>query len=134
MGAKSAQAADAAKATQQVQQTEGVKKAQSVQHVENVQKSEKAQLKRIKRDTTVNEKPGLDKTTQGLANLLEDIEKGQGVMDKLIKAASRGRDFSNSELISLQAGMYKYTQELELTGKVVEKATSGLKDTLKTQV
>ncbi len=30
--------------------------------------------------------------------------------------------------------MYKYTQELELTGKVVEKATSGLKDTLKTQV
>jgi hypothetical protein len=41
---------------------------------------------------------------------------------------------SNSEMLSLQAGMYKYTQELELTGKVVEKATSGLKDTLKTQV
>ena len=36
--------------------------------------------------------------------------------------------------MALQAGMYKYTQELELTGKVVEKATSGLKDTLKTQV
>jgi hypothetical protein len=45
-----------------------------------------------------------------------------------------GKNFSNSELIALQAGMYKYTQELELTGKVVEKATSGLKDTLKTQV
>ena len=30
--------------------------------------------------------------------------------------------------------MFKYTQELALTGKVVEKATTGLKDTLKTQV
>ena len=45
-----------------------------------------------------------------------------------------GKNFSNSELLSLQAGMYKYSQELELTSKVVEKATSGLKDTLKTQV
>ena len=36
---------------------------------------------------------------------------------------------SNAELLSLQAGMYKYTQELDLTSKVVEKATSGLKDT-----
>ena len=34
----------------------------------------------------------------------------------------------------MQAGMYKYTQELDLVSKVVEKATSGLKDTLKTQV
>ena len=41
---------------------------------------------------------------------------------------------SNQELLSMQAGMYKYTQELDLVSKVVEKATSGLKDTLKTQV
>ena len=40
----------------------------------------------------------------------------------------------SSELLSLQAGMYKYSQELDLTSKIVEKATSGLKDTLKTQV
>jgi hypothetical protein len=87
----------------------------------------------VKRETTVN-KSDFSKTTEGLAKLLEDIEKGEGVMNKLIKSASSGKSFSNAELIALQAGMYKYTQELELTGKVVEKATSGLKDTLKTQV
>jgi len=66
--------------------------------------------------------------------LMGDIEKGQGVMDRLINEGLSGRQFGNAELLALQAGMYKYTQELELTGKVVEKATSGLKDTLKTQV
>ena len=66
--------------------------------------------------------------------MMGDIEKGQGVMDRLISEGLSGRNFQNSELLALQAGMYKYTQELELTGKVVEKATSGLKDTLKTQV
>jgi len=30
--------------------------------------------------------------------------------------------------------MYKYTLELDLTSKVVEKATSGIKDVVKTQV
>ena len=32
------------------------------------------------------------------------------------------------------AGVYRFTQELELTGKVVEKATSGIKQTMNTQV
>jgi len=66
--------------------------------------------------------------------MMSNIEKGQGVMDRLISQGLSGRHFNNSELLALQAGMYKYTQELELTGKVVEKATTGLKDTLKTQV
>lgn len=66
--------------------------------------------------------------------MMSNIEKGQGVMDRLISEGLSGRHFNNSELLALQAGMYKYTQELELTGKVVEKATTGLKDTLKTQV
>lgn len=66
--------------------------------------------------------------------MMGEIEKGQGVLDQLIKMGASGKNFSNGELISMQAMVYKYSQELELTGKVVEKATSGLKDTLKTQV
>jgi hypothetical protein len=69
-----------------------------------------------------------------LTSIMGGIEKGQGLMDKLISGGISGKQFSSSELLALQAGMYKYTQELELTGKVVEKATTGLKDTLKTQV
>ena len=37
-------------------------------------------------------------------------------------------------LLGLQAKVSQYSLELDLTGKVVEKATNGLKDTLRTQV
>ncbi len=74
------------------------------------------------------------KATDAMMKMMADLEKGQGVLDKLISGGLSGKEFSSSELLALQAGMYKYTQELELTGKVVEKATTGLKDTLKTQV
>ena len=44
-----------------------------------------------------------------------------------------GKEFA-VELLAIQAGVYKFSQELELTSKVVEKATSGVKQTLQTQV
>jgi hypothetical protein len=62
------------------------------------------------------------------------MEQNQQSIDKLINGGMSGKTFTNQEMLSLQAGMYKYSQELDLTSKVVEKATTGLKDTLKTQV
>lgn len=82
----------------------------------------------------VTHKAEVSKGTQTMMGLFSNIEKGQAQMDKLINGALNGKNFSNHELLGLQASMYKYSQELELTSKVVEKATSGLKDTLKTQV
>jgi hypothetical protein len=71
-------------------------------------------------------------------NLVEQVvgglEQGQLQLDRLIQAGASGQRFSNAELLSLQASLYKYTLELDLTGKVVEKATTGLRDVLKTQV
>ena len=55
-------------------------------------------------------------------------------MDKIIKLATSGRTFNPTELLAIQAGVYKFSQELELTSKVVEKATDGVKQTLQTQV
>ena len=82
----------------------------------------------------MSQKSQVSQSVRTMTSLLADMEKGQSVMDKLINAGVSGKNFSSSELLALQAGMYKYTQELELTGKVVEKATTGLKDTLKNQV
>ena len=59
---------------------------------------------------------------------------GRAIATAFIEAGASGKKFSNAEMLSLQASMYKYTQELDLTSKVVEKATSGLKDVVKTQV
>jgi hypothetical protein len=69
-----------------------------------------------------------------VTSVVTSLEKGQINLEKLINSGMSGKHFSNGELLSLQASMYKYTQELDLTSKVVEKATSGLKDVVKTQV
>ena len=48
--------------------------------------------------------------------------------------ATSGKTFSNQQLLAVQASVYKFSQELEMTSKVVEKATSGVKQTMQTQV
>lgn len=69
-----------------------------------------------------------------VSNMVRELEHGQRVLDRLIQAAGNGKQFTHAELLSLQASMYRYTQELDLVSRVVEKGTSGLKDVLKTQV
>jgi hypothetical protein len=41
--------------------------------------------------------------------------------------------FSQEELIAIQAGVYRYTQELELASKLVDKASGAVKTTLQSQ-
>jgi hypothetical protein len=82
----------------------------------------------------VTAKTETNKTIAAMSSMVAEMEKGQGLLDKLIQGGLKGVKFNNTQLLSLQAGMYKYTQELDLTGKVVDKATTGLKETLKTQV
>lgn len=73
-------------------------------------------------------------TVSMVTKMVDDLERGQGVMEQILSEGLSGKEFSSSELIALQAGIYRYSQELDLTAKVVEKATTGLKDTLRTQV
>lgn len=131
-------APDAVAATQQVQQTAPTEKASWNKLKLSVENEKffsfKGERPAVKPTDPVAQKSEVSKSTQVMAHLLSDIERGQEVMDKLINAGLSGQDLSQAELLSLQASVYKYTQELELTGKVVEKATTGLKDTLKTQV
>jgi len=69
-----------------------------------------------------------------LTKVLNSVMSGQDKMSKIIKLATSGRSFTPTELLAVQAGVYKFSQELELTSKVVEKATDGVKQTLQTQV
>jgi hypothetical protein len=135
--AEHAQKAQAIQQTHQVQQTK---------QVSQVAKLDKAAVAKVDDNIKIDQKmtgKGMDPVSQKsevnkgssvLMGTVAEIEKGGVSIDKLINGGFQGKTFSNSELLSLQAGMYKYTQELDLCSKVVEKATSGLKDTLKTQV
>lgn len=136
-----AQKADQAQQVGAAGQVNKAQQVQQTQKVSEVSKTEKAALNKIRPDAVtakaadpVQASGETSKMVDHMAKMMTDLEKGQGIMDTLINKGLSGKQISNSQLLALQAGMYKYTQELELTGKVVEKATSGLKDTLKTQV
>ncbi|MDE0882625.1 MAG: ATP-dependent helicase HrpB [Myxococcota bacterium] len=114
-----------------------VESVQGMDIVAEAQKADTARLNQVKdliasRGAKVNA-PG-KAADGGLEKLFGGVMDGQGKLDKIIKLATSGRSFSPTELIAVQAGVYKFSQELELTSKVVEKATSGIKQTLQTQV
>lgn len=124
-----------------VQQAQQVQKLDQLKHVDQVQKMDKSGLNKLDKNVTgkgmdpVAQKTEVSKSSSMMSSMMANLEKGQAHIDKLINGGiSGGKSMSNQELLSMQAGMYKYTQELDLVSKVVEKATSGLKDTLKTQV
>lgn len=123
-----------------VQHAQQVQKLDQAKQIDQVQKTDKANLAKLDKNVTgkgmepVAQKAEVSKSTSMMSNMVASLEKGQVNIDKLINGGLQGKSMSNQELLQMQAGMYKYTQELDLCSKVVEKATSGLKDTLKTQV
>jgi flagellar hook-basal body complex protein FliE len=68
------------------------------------------------------------------AQALDQVTAAQQRLDQVLKLAQSGKSFTPAELIALQANVYRASQELDLAGKVVEKATSGVKQILQTQV
>lgn len=66
--------------------------------------------------------------------VVKELMAGQNKLEDLMKVAVSGQKLSNQEMIGIQAGVYMYSQQMELTSKVIEKATSGIKQTMNTQV
>lgn len=68
------------------------------------------------------------------AKVLDQVNQAQNRMEQILRMADSGKSFSPAELLSLQTHVYRASQELDLAGKVVEKATGGVKQVLQTQV
>ncbi len=71
---------------------------------------------------------------QSAERLLDRVGAAQRRMEEVLDLARSGKSFSPAELLALQADVYRASQQLDLAGKVVEKATSGVKQVLQTQV
>ncbi len=71
---------------------------------------------------------------QNAVQVLDQVSQAQKRMDQVLALAQSGKNFSPAELLALQTNMYRASQELDLAGKVVEKATGGVKQILQTQV
>lgn len=130
----------------QVQQAHQVKDVQQVQEAQKATETTKAVDVLKTAQTNAVNKPddvrlgvktvdsAADAKQGGFKTLLNQIVNGQNKLDDIIKLSLSGKKFDAQELLAIQASVHKFSQELELTSKVVEKATSGVKQTMQTQV
>lgn len=128
-----------------VNNTQDVQKTQQVMEVQKPSEVTKASnvLQTARADATSGVDKSLDvKTVEGAKDVkktgfkkvLDQMMGTQNKLDDIIKMSLSGKKFSQQQLLAIQASVYKFSQELELTSKVVEKATSGVKQTMQTQV
>lgn len=67
-----------------------------------------------------------------LADAARHLDAGRRQVDGALVRARRG-DLSPEQLLAIQAGVYRYTQEVELASKVVDRVTNGVKTVLQSQ-
>ena len=123
-------------AMQQSQAVQPTSRAQFIQPTHNVNQAQnvllQAKLTATSPATRVGEAAAAQRSR--MAQMLDQLVSGQDKMSQIMKLALSGRQFNSQELLAMQAGVYRFSQELDLTGKVIEKATSGIKQTMNTQV
>jgi hypothetical protein len=119
--------------------------ANEAQNLSKVQEASKAQstiqaaaANKMNANLGVNtsQKVGeVGKANKGMfGGVVKELMAGQNKMEDLMKVAMSGQKLSNQEMLGIQAGVYMFSQQMELTSKVIEKATSGIKQTLNTQL
>lgn len=134
--------ADSAQATSQVNKTQAAQatqQAQKANHATQVERAGKVdemkQANAARREAPVQQKAQIDKARNQVEQMLTQIENRNAAMGEFVNNAISGKiKLNQQQLLGLQAKVSEYSLELDLTGKVVEKATNGLKDTLRTQV
>lgn len=68
-----------------------------------------------------------------LRGLGREVDRGEGIMQRALGGARRAGDLSNLELLSLQAGVYRYVEAVDLSAKLVDRASNGVKTVLQGQ-
>jgi hypothetical protein len=137
MQQKSNKGSEASGPNQAFQQAmEGTKSVQPAANVQQTHSATRVLMQAKDIAASPSTRVGEAATTQRsrMADMLEKLVGGQDKMSSIMKLALSGRQFNSQELLAMQAGVYRFSQELDLTGKVVEKATSGIKQTMNTQV
>jgi len=66
-----------------------------------------------------------------LRGLGKEVDRGERVVRRAIDHG--GAELGSGELLALQAGVYRYSEAVDLSAKLVDRATSGLKTVLQNQ-
>ncbi len=68
-----------------------------------------------------------------LERLGREVDRGEVLVHRVSSGATAGKDLGNVELLSLQAGVYRYSEAVDLSAKLVDRATSGVKTVIQGQ-
>ena len=66
-----------------------------------------------------------------LRSLGREVDHGEKVVRRAVDGG--GKDLSSGELLALQAGVYRYSEAVDLSAKLIDRATSGVKTVLQGQ-
>jgi hypothetical protein len=69
-----------------------------------------------------------------LRDMVDGIGASETRIDRLIQRGVRGRTMSQSELLSMQAMVYRYSQQLDVISKLTEAVSSSARQMLNIQV
>ena len=122
-----------AQQAQKINKFQNVMKAQQAQQIQQGQNVQASKIQTAQQKVQARNR--IQEAQKGSMNkLISNVVKGQNKMDQIMEAATSGKKFSPQELLAMQTGMYRYTHELEMVTKIVEKTTEGVKKTMQTQV
>jgi len=69
-----------------------------------------------------------------LEQFVESISENKQEIDQMLESGLGGGNLDQKELLEMQALIYSYSKKVELTSKVVEKGTGGLKQMMQMRV
>ena len=68
-----------------------------------------------------------------LRGLGRELDRGESLAEQAIRDGASGAGMSPEALIALQAGIYRYSEAVDLVTKLVDRATQAVKTTLQNQ-
>ena len=68
-----------------------------------------------------------------LPGLGAEAKAGEATIHRAVAASAAGKDRGPSELLALQAGVYRYSEVIDLAAKLVDRASNGVKTVLSGQ-
>jgi hypothetical protein len=69
-----------------------------------------------------------------LVDVITQLRRDERTLDRSMRRALAGHDFDMPQLVALQSLAFKYSQRVELLGKLVDRLTGAVKQTLQMQV
>jgi hypothetical protein len=68
-----------------------------------------------------------------LLGVARELDRDEQALERAVRRARSGQLMSHEELLALQAGIHRHSQQVELASKLVDKTTGAIRQTLQSQ-